>query len=227
MVFCVCLQRSRINLSTESLILPNYAPENVLPPSLPSSLRSPCLLHSFGPSSSMRKLLSRQFLRGRHSTNPLHHPGWGGSWIFFARILLLGSSGSQRLGEFLSSLSQSDSCCVFVCVPCRWPSFEERMDMASPSARIPRWGCRLSIQASFAWRRWRVSSPMFLIVQQTCTLDFHPSIHACPIRTESWTQGHRSLVEPLLAVISQMCSLSFKYSQEQERWQCLTVHCSS
>lgn len=31
---------------------------------------------------------------------------------------------------------------------CRWPSFAERMDMDSPSARIPPWGCRLSIQVS-------------------------------------------------------------------------------
>lgn len=36
-----------------------------------------------------------------------------------------------------------------VCVFYRWPSFEERMDMASPSARILLWGFRQLTQASF------------------------------------------------------------------------------
>lgn len=115
MVFCVCLHQPRNNLSTESLILPNYAPESILPPSLPSSLRSPCLLHSFGPSSSMGKLLSRQFLRGRHSTNPLHHPGWGGSWIFLPEFyfwvpqVLRGWESSCRLFHKVTPV-------VFLCV---------------------------------------------------------------------------------------------------------------
>lgn len=102
--------------TTESLILLNYAPENVLHPFLLPSLPQPCLLHSFSPSSSLGKPLSRQFLIGSRGTNPLHHPGRGKEAGYFASVLLLRSSGCRRLGEFLSSLSQSDSCCVVFCV---------------------------------------------------------------------------------------------------------------
>lgn len=100
-------------MSTESLILPNYAPENLLPPSPPSSLAlftalvQPIELHG---KTAVKTVFNRK-------TALIHFTIQGGEEAgFFASILLLGSSGSQRLGEFLSSLSQSDSCCVFVCV---------------------------------------------------------------------------------------------------------------
>lgn len=102
--------------TTESRILLNYAPENVLHPFLLPSLPQPCLLHSFRPSSSLGKPLSRQFLIGSRGTDPLHHPGRGKEAGYFASVLLLGSSGCRRLGEFLSSRSQSDSCCGVFCL---------------------------------------------------------------------------------------------------------------
>lgn len=65
-----------------------------------------------------------------------------------------------------------------VCVFYRWPSFEERTAMASPSALTLQWGYRPSIQA-------RLSSPCCLCVDVcVCVCVFFPScvcIPSCPL----------------------------------------------
>lgn len=106
--------------TTESLILLNYAPENVLHPFLLPSLPQPCLLHSFSPSSSLGKPLSRQFLIGSRGTNPLHHPGRGRkldilpAFYFWVPQVVGGWESSCRLFHKVTPVVVS-----FVCAPCR------------------------------------------------------------------------------------------------------------
>lgn len=75
--FCVCLHWPWNNLSAESLILPNYGPEKH-PPSIAPFLPQFALFTA---------LVQPIQLYGKTAVktvfnNPLHHPGWGGSWLF-------------------------------------------------------------------------------------------------------------------------------------------------